>query len=1028
VPVTTALLASLRSLDDLHGLVAALGFEPRGDDLSPDACGRLGLAHDGLRRAAIVGRRGRFLLYGLVVADASREWVAAAVERLARATPGERNLLLVLDEAATTLAVGCIAPTRTGYRARQFRLSLADPSPVAADIVSRLAPEASDTTLDIAVRCGDVLAEEGLTNRFFSEFALHHERAAARLGGMPRAGDPERRDLTLVLLTRVLFLYFVQAKGWLAGRSDFLPSLLDTALRRGHPFHRTAFEPLCFGALAAPRDARRGAARSLGGVPFLNGGLFERHSLERRFPEARLPNDAWAALFDGLFERFRFTVRERDDADAVNPEMLGRVFEGLMARERRRAAGAYYTPGALLRETVSAALDSALAGRPPAALRELRILDPAVGSGAFLLEVLHQLERRRAALEPGLERAALRREIVRASLFGVDVDPMAVRLAELRLWLALVVDETTGWENVAPLPNLDQNLRQGDSLLSPLDFTRGARIPGAEQRLRRVAERRAAYFVATGTEKHRLARSIRSDERDLAAAAADATLAELTARLADATARGRDLFGQRSTRRAGEAKRIAELRRRRRELMATRRRLAEDDAVPFFAYDVHFGDVTLGGGFDVVLGNPPWVRGERLPASTRSLLARRYDSFAPAAGNGRGFAHLPDLAVAFVERALELAREGGIVAMLVPAKLLRAGYAAALRSLVRRRACVLLLDDRAHGPRSGFAATVFPLLMVLRRGAGPVTTRAAVATATPGGGVLRGEALQSELGLDAPPSGAPWLALPGEAVRLIRTALRAGPRLGAHFRPRLGVKTGANEVFVRPLARADELPASCRAPAILGRDISPFRIEPSAVILAALDPAGAPCSAVGRDVAEYLGPHRAALAKRADALRDTARPWSLFRTDLLRGSWTVLWRDIAPRLEAAALRRGPGAPLPLNSCYGVCVADAATAWWLAAWLNAAPLRAVARFLAERASGGAFRFAAGTVGILPLPARTDTPAVRALERCGREAWEGKEWDDDELAHHASAALGLDESATRRLAELDAALRGSADGDC
>lgn len=1026
MPITPQFLTTIRTLDDLIGLAGALGYEPRGDDLGREGRARLGWsANTGIQRAAIVGRHGSFVLYGAVVEQASRSRVNFAAERLARATPGERNLLLALDDSGATLAVASIAPGRRGLRPRQLRIALADPSRVAADILSRLTPRAGDTTLDLAVRCGDTLEEEGLTASFFAEYSAHHQQAADALRDLPRVTAGERRDLALILLTRVLFLYFIQAKGWLSDRRDFLAALLDGALRGERSFHHTVFEPLCFGALATPVAARGRAAQRLGTVPFLNGGLFERHALERRFPRAHLPNDAWRTLFDGLFERFRFTVREREDGDAVDPEMLGRVFEGLMARDRRRAAGAYYTPRALLRDTVRAALDAALDGAPAEAVCAIRILDPAVGSGAFLLESLVQLEQRRAHARPGEPAEAARRAIVRDNLFGVDVDPMAVRLAELRLWLAIVADDPSGWETVAPLPNLDLNIRQGDSLLSPLDYTGVVPAPAARPRLARVAESRAAYFAATGRTKHDLLRTLRADERRFAAETADAAIADLTARLADAASEtGRDLFGARARRRPAAARRVSEWRRRRRELQFVRRRItAGDDELPFFSYDVQFADVLAAGGFDVVLGNPPWVRGERLPATTRTLLARRYESFA-APPERRGFVHIPDLSVAFVERSLQLVRDGGVVALVVPAKLLRAGYAGALRSLLRRRATVHRLDDRSHALDSGFAATVFPLLLVLRRGAAEHEAR--VSIHGPSGPFIQGPAAQDEIGLDRPPSRAPWLALPGDAVRAVRTALHNGPRLGGTFRPRLGVKTGANEVFVRPASRADELPRACRAMAILGRDLAPFRIRPSAAVLAAVDASGAPCRTVPRDVAEFLRPHASRLARRADAR--TASAWTLVRTDLLRGGWLVLWRDIAPRLEAAVLHRSAGGPVPLNTCYGVVAADAWAAWWLSAWLNSAPVRSLAMVLAERASGGAYRFAAGTVGALPLPRRFDDPAVRALAEIGRAAHEGGEWDDDALAHHATAALGLEPGVARILARLDHALRRSTDGDC
>ena len=1024
--IAPQLLARLASLDDLLELAAALGYAPGGDELNAAARARLGLDGAGLatRRAAIVGRHASFTLYGMVADTPTRGQVAAAAERLARATPGERNLLLVLDTQATTLAVAAVAPRNGGIAARQLRVALRQPSPVSADILGGLAAGPRDTPVSLAVRVAEVLEEEGLTRRFFKDFARFHALAAERLSGMPRATSGERRDLALVVLTRVLFLYFVQGRGWLAGRSDFLPSLLDTALGRGHPFHRAVFEPLCFGALNAPPARRPRAARALGNLPFLNGGLFERHAIERRFPGATLDNDTWRALFDELFERFHFAVRERDDADAVDPEMLGRVFEGLMAREQRRHQGTYFTPRHLLRDTVDRALAAALAGRGAEAVTRIRVLDPAVGSGAFLLEVLTRLEQAREALCPDERPAERRRAIVRDNLFGVDLDPMAVRLAELRLWLALLVDDDARLEDVAPLPNLDQNLRQGDSLLSPLEAARELHSPAAA-RVQAVAERRLAYFGASGKDKSALARAIRADERELALEAADVGIATLTARLADAAAAsGRDLFGRRPRRTAGTARRVATWRRERRELVTARQRIATDEALPFFAYDVHFAPVMADGGFDVVLGNPPWIRGERLPLTTRTALARRYQAYR-ATAERKGFAHLPDLSVAFVERALNLAKPGGVVGFLVPSKLLRAGYAGPLRALIRRTACVTTLIDRAHEANTGFAATVFPLVMVLSKGQPVSDAQARVSVVGASGRTVVGVTTQRDLGLDEAPSRAPWLALPGDVVRAIRQVLRAGPRLGAAYRPTLGVKTGANDIFLRPEARADEIPTSCRRRAVLGRDVSPFVLRPSHVLLAAMDRRGAPVEQPPSDVTAFLEPFAARLARRSDARG--APPWAVFRTELLRSPWLVIWRDIALSLEAAPLCRDePDSPIPLNTCYGVAVPDAYTAHWLAAYLNSAPARNVAAGLAERASGGAYRFSAVTVGALPLPPHPQTRDVRCLADLAAAAARGESWDSHDLDTHAALALGLAPDTTALLTYLGDTLRRDAGG--
>jgi hypothetical protein len=288
-----------------------------------------------------------------------------------------------------------------------------------------------------------------------------------------------------------------------------------------------------------------------------------------------------------------------------------------------------------------------------------------------------------------------------------------------------------------------------------------------------------------------------------------------------------------------------------------------------------------------------------------------------------------------------------------------------------------------------------------------------------------GVTTQRDLGLDEVPSPAPWLALPGDVVRAIRQVLRAGPRLGATYRPTLGVKTGANDVFLRAAARGDELPRACRRLAVLGRDVSPFILRPGHVLLAAIDGRGGAVEQPPREVAAFLEPFAARLARRSDARN--APPWALFRTELLRSPWLVIWRDIASRLEAAPLcREAPDAPIPLNTCYGVAVPDEYTAHWLAAYLNSAPVRNVAAALAERASGGAYRFSAGTVGSLPLPPHPQTRHVRCLADLAAAAARGESWDAHDLDTHAALALGVTPDAAAQLAYLGDTLRRDAGG--
>ncbi|MBI4419451.1 MAG: N-6 DNA methylase, partial [Gemmatimonadetes bacterium] len=568
----------------------------------------------------------------------------------------------------------------------------ADPPALAFQLLCELCPRRDDDGLAHALRVAEVLSAERVGERFFRRLRAALEQMASSLPLKACATD--RRTAALITLTRVLFLYFVQAKGWLDGRSDYLRSLLDDALTKGRDFHRDVLHPLFFGTLNRP-PAERSRRLRLGRVPYLNGGLFQPHPVERRLGGVRFSNDLWRETFDGLFERFRFCVREADEVTAVAPDMLGRVFERVMDDDERHETGTFYTPEAVVRQMVDAAIATALTGSrgldPEAtqrviagtvthpaearaaqrALQRLRVLDPAAGSGAFLLGTLERLTEIHLALRAQRDPAArcrLRREILRNNLFGVDLSPMAVRLAELRLWLALVADDPTDdIAAISPLPNLDGILRQGDTLLDPVAAARalgtpGARVPHATART--VAEVRAAMYQARGPERARLALELAAAERDLAErlitaarAAAERESGELVA-----LASGRDLFGNRSGLSAAQRARYRRLRRHRAELRRAQRAL-RDGSVPFFSFDVHFPDVARAG-FGIVLGNPPWVRAERLPPATRRTLASRFRWWraAPTAGYG----HLPDISIAFLERSLELTQPGGAVALLVP--------------------------------------------------------------------------------------------------------------------------------------------------------------------------------------------------------------------------------------------------------------------------------------------------------------------------------------------------------------------------
>ena len=1002
------LLTRTERIDDLRDLFRALGFQAAWEPVPPGPwLGEAQALAAGVERAALVARHEAFRVFAVQARDPDQAARAAAQRLAARA---ERGLVCALGPGPRRVVLAtwrADATGRLGLRAATIPLERIPGSALAT--LERLAPGSAESALALSLRIGEALASEGVTPRFFKAFRTVLERFTARLE-QPRS-RLERHSLALTALTRVLFLYFVQAKGWLDGDRRYLIHRFEAALAARKSFHRHVLHPLCFGALNRPSGERAAAARVLGRLPFLNGGLFEPTALERRHGPAIWSDTDWRDAFDDLFERFHFSVREDEAGEFVAPDMLGRVFEGVMDPDERRVSGSYYTPAALVRDIVRAALEAALVhrlglargsaerwiyhGEPPAAvpdLRRLTVLDPAVGSGAFLLGALEELVRlRRAAGEGPVP--AVKRDVLARSLFGVDLKLTAVRLTELRLWLALVADdEATDLAQVAPLPNLDGHVRQGDALLDPLALAAslGARpaLDRERDELGRIAAARRALFDLSGPGKRRTALELSRAEASLAArlfaratASLDGAIHELVA-----AAKNRDLFGRRRGLLTEERAKLRRLRASRRELRLAARRLAREGEVPFFAFESHFGDHLARGGFDVVVGNPPWVRGERLPAQVRETLAWRYPSWRPATTGG--FAHLPDLAVAFVERALELAAPAGVAALLVPAKLATSGYAERLRQRLSHatrieRAAPL---DEAAGI---FGAAVYPMALVVVR-VEPTAHEEVSAGLGPKSAADRvPQRLLQATG--------PWVLVP-DADRVARRLRSVFPTVGDRWTPQLGVKTGADELFVT------SEPGPYARPAIRGRDLRAWRVAPSVYLLWTHGPApdGRPLPRLPAAIASRLEPHFERLRRRADYRGGP--PWQVFRTALAYAPHRVCWPDLARRLCAAV---PPPDAVPLNTVYGISTRTSEDAHALAALFNSRWLTALARLRADPARGGFRRFNARVVRELPVPA-PDSPAWRWLADCGQR----RESDDDAVAD----LFQLDAADRRALARL------------
>ncbi|HEX7335911.1 MAG TPA: N-6 DNA methylase [Gemmatimonadales bacterium] len=988
------LLPAIRSLHDLPRLVAALGHQPLWEHV-PEVARRGRRAG---REVTVVGRTGELPWLAFETLAPERDAHALAEHR---SRGGQISLVFGFNPLERRLAV---AIGFGGFPVLGF--SLARPPADGVTALGRLAGPADGGYLAFAAKAADALATETVGRRFFRAFrATLEEMAAGLRGAIPPA---ERESMALLQLTRVLFLYFVQNKGWLGGRERFLAEEVDGCLRRRRRIHRDLLRPLFFGTLNCPISARSRTAARFGAIPFLNGGLFEPHPLERKF-RADLSNEVWREAFDGLFERFHFTASESGVPGAIAPDMLGRVFEGVMAPDARRASGTYYTPAALVGAVLHAALIALLSDRlgctEAAAERRLRdpdlevrtvlrsvtILDPAVGSGAFLVGALDYLAR----LDSGPDLPARKRAVLERNLFGVDQSMAAVRLTELRLWLAVIADDPSDRaEQVNPLPNLDCLIRQGDSLFDPVGISLGAghRDPVL---VAEISKLRCVVVGASGAAKKGLVRKLRAVECRMVNESLASTEQRLQTDIADCVgqARGPDLFGNRRGLDCELGSRLRALRVRLHAVHQARRTLHREGGVPWFHYQSHFADVFERGGFDIVLGNPPWLRSEEIPGPMRARLTARYRWWRASGGS---YGNRPDLAVAFLERAFELTRAGGVIAMIVPAKLAKAQYGAAFRHAIASTATLHLVADLTGDPRARFEAMVYPLALVARKSTPPPQWRVGTAL----GGSRRHRPLQAGLR-----GGEPWILVPGVAD-LIAALEQEFPTVSERFSCHLGLKTGANRVFLNP---PDDLEPDLLRWAVRGRDLRPFCCRPRTRLLWTHDGSGHPLRALPPRCARYLKAHLSELKARKDF--GGGPPWTVFRARPAVAPHRVVWADLARQLTAVALTTSEDLErVPLNSCYVTSARCAAEAEKLSAWLNSTWIRALARLKAVPAASGFARYNAQAIAALPLPESvlTDSELTR-LARAGRTAGDIQEQLDRLVAGH----LRLTETATRSL---------------
>ena len=1029
----------------------ALGF---GDahPLDRQAREALGLTEDA--RTVRVATGPGVLRVALVVAPTAavpRQAAARVATRLAERSPHFLWLACVVHTATGTLIVA-VPPAAGTHQTSALVVDTNNVQDSDAESLSAMIAACGASDVLTHHRWRELLGREALTRRFYRELeAAVGELAASATGPAPESA---RREIALLCSSRLLFLKFLEAKGWLDGDRAFLRRHFDAQCAAGGRVQQRFLDPLFFGTLNTPFTRRAAAARALGRVPFLNGGLFARAPIEQQWRGTTLSDDALGRVIGDLLGRYRVTAREESTSwseAAVDPEMLGRAFECLMATDDRRRSGAFYTPSAILERVTAEGIDEWLAERgTPVDVRRairagepivtdaradvlqavaaIRVLDPACGSGAFLVHVLERLADIMFAAGDTRPAATRRREVLTRSLFGVDINPMAVWLCELRLWLSVVIDaDDRDAMAVAPLPNLDHHVRVGDALAGDA-FGDGSALAGDTA----LCTLRRRYTTATGARKRTFARALDREERRLCVTELERQVTSLAARRRDVVTalRGRDLFDARILPSAEQRCDAADLRRlardARRRLDAVRR----GAALPF-SFRAQFADAGEHGGFDLIVGNPPWVRLHRVTPAQRLDLARRYRSWREASwtdgatetGAGRGFSSQVDLAALFVERATQLVRPGGVISLLVPAKLWSSLSAGGVRRVLADECRLVALEDWSES-RAAFDAVVYPSLVVARRerGAQPAPCGNAIHRRDR---VLAWECDTRSIALDSSP-GAPWLIVP-PAVRQAFDLLTArGVRLARSplGRPLLGVKTGCNDAFivtppagwrdedeqesprsvVRAGERTDEVERALLRPVLRGEDVRAWRANATTdAILWTHDADGSVLRRLPEHASRWLAPWRRQLIARTDAARVSAW-WSLFRTEAARCDLPrVVWSDISRVPRALVLDAGDPT-VALNSCYVARTADMDDAHTLAVLLNSPPTGAWLAALAEPARGGYRRYLGWTLSRFPLPADWGR-ARRLLAPVGRAARDGVVPDPATLAAIVARAYGV-----------------------
>jgi hypothetical protein len=626
-------------------------------------------------------------------------------------------------------------------------------------------------------------------------------------------------DFAKKLLGQIVFIYFLQKKGWLGvvkdeqgnfkkwgtGSKKFMRTLFDKDIVPYDNYFNDILEPLFYEALATERDNSY-YSRFKCKIPFLNGGLFEPlNDYDWAGTEIVLDN----TIFDRIlktFDRFNFTVKEDEPLEkevAVDPEMLGKVFENLLEVKDRKSKGAFYTPREIVHymcqqslinyletNTVidrkdiekfiqlgDVALDMIIKeqeqikkyGRSydikeelvlPKAIREdhqnidfllksIKVVDPAVGSGAFPIGMLNEIVKARSILSIYFDEKRndydLKREIIENCLYGVDIESSAVDITKLRFWLSLIVDEDD-MKNIKPLPNLDHKIMCGNSLLEEFEGVKlfNEKLLGEVKKdnsneIKQIENEIKDLQLEYG----KLANGEKSKFTNLPQIKRKITLCKNKIKeLNKKEINQVTLFQSKSEQKINSLKHLQkqffneqrkgvkkELRAKIDQIewdlieetlkeqgnegaMQKLKEYKKNKSKPFFLWKLYFAEVfqSENPGFDVVIGNPPYIsyysrQSNHLPNKIRTSFVNNFECME----NERSRINAIQL---FIEKGILLSKNKGILAYIIDKTFLNEKTNIPIRKFLLSNSKLLIISPFL---KNVFDATVDPMILITKK-------------------------------------------------------------------------------------------------------------------------------------------------------------------------------------------------------------------------------------------------------------------------------------------------------------------------